>query len=57
MVHVHGASIGKTHHTAVTLCVCVCVSVYLPENEDLVPTSYIQTVDAPLNVDVCGLGR
>ena len=21
--------------------VCVCVSVYLPENEDLVPTSYI----------------
>ena len=39
------------------VCVCVCVSVYLPENEDLVPTSYIQTVDAPLNLDVRGLGR
>ena len=36
---------------------CVCESVYLPENEDLVPTSYIQTVDAPPNVDVRGLGR
>ena len=39
------------------VCVCVCVSVYLPENEDLVPTSYIQIVDAPPNVDVHGLGR
>ena len=38
-------------------CACVCVSVYLPENEDLVPTSYIQRVDAPPNVDVHGLGR
>ena len=45
-------------------CVCVCASVYLPENEDLVPISYIQTVDiliwmhvdAPPNVDVRGLG-
>ena len=27
----------------IRLCVCVCVSVYLPENEDLVPTSYIET--------------
>ena len=35
----------------------VCVSVYLPENEDLVPTSYIQIVDAPPNVDVRGLGE
>ena len=41
----------------VCVCVCVCVSVYLPENEDLVPTSYIQTMDAPPNVDVRGLGR
>ena len=36
----------------VCVCVCVYVSVYLPENEDLVPHSYIQTVDAPPNVDV-----
>ena len=34
----------------------VCVCVYLPENEDLVPISYTQTVDAPRNVDVLGLG-
>ena len=38
------------------LCM-VCVCVYLPENEDLVPISYTQTVDAPPNVDVRGLGR
>ena len=41
----------------VYVCACVCVSVYLPENEDLVPTTYIQIVDAPPNVDVRGLGR
>ena len=43
----------------VLVCVCVCGvwSVYLPENEDLVPTSYIQTVDAPPNVDVREFGR
>ena len=40
----------------VCVCVCVCVCVYLPENEDLVPTSYIKTLDAPPNVDVRGLG-
>ena len=39
------------------VCVCVCVRVYLPKNKDLVPTSYIQIVDAPPNVDVRGLGR
>ena len=45
--------------SAFAVCVCVvcgCVSVYLPENEDLVPISYIQIVDAPPNVDVRGLG-
>ena len=41
----------------VDVCVCVCVCVYLPENEDLVPHSFIQTVDAPPNVDVRGLGE
>ena len=51
-------------HVCVCVCVlvyvcmrvCVCVSVYLPENEDLVPTSYIETVDAPPNMDDRGLG-
>ena len=41
----------------VCVCVCVCVCVYLLDNEDLVPTSYIQPVDAPPNVDVRRLER
>ena len=48
----------ERHITLLLHCVCVCVcECVLPENEDLVQTSYIQTVDAPLNVDVRGLGR
>ena len=34
----------------------MCVCVYLPKSDDIVLHSYIQTVDAPPNVDVRGLG-